>query len=49
MTLDELERWIRCFVITDEELIDLPEKLIVELSKPFRKRYTNLKHTQLRS
>lgn len=42
MTLDQLNNWIKVFVITDIELKPLPLKLVEQLSKSLRKRWISL-------
>jgi hypothetical protein len=39
MTIKQLGNWIRCYLITNAELVECPAELIAELSRPLRKRW----------
>lgn len=42
MTLNQLENWIKVFLITDQELGPLPSKLVNELLRPLRERWIRI-------
>lgn len=38
-TLQQLQNWIKCFLIPDAELKDLPAQLVAELGRRYRARW----------
>lgn len=42
LTLNQLNNWIKCYLITDKELMELPAQLVSELGRRYRNRWIAL-------